>query len=161
MDVNTFLGQMGAAMAIGLAAVGSALGVVEAGVSAAGAWSRDAKAGKPLRFLYIVLVSAPITQTLYGFLVASQMPGKLQEFAAVGAVIPGGMLLGLGIAAGLGEFLSAWMQGRIGAAGCRMLSDADGKGFALIIIAVGIAETVGIFTLVFVSMLLGSVKVAG
>jgi F0F1-type ATP synthase membrane subunit c/vacuolar-type H+-ATPase subunit K len=70
-----------------------------------------------------------------------------------------GLLLGIGIATGLGEMLSAWMQGAIGAAGCRMLSDAEGKGFAFVLIALGIAETVGIFTLVFMSILLSTIAV--
>lgn len=153
MDVSVFLGQLGAALAVGMAAVGSALGAGAAGMSACGAWARDARAGKPMRFVYIVLVSAPITQTVYGFLVMNLMSGKL---AVVGA--NGGLLLGIGIATGLGEMLSAWMQGRIGAAGCRMLSEADGKGFALILIALGIAETVGIFTLIFMSILFGAIQ---
>ena len=49
----------------------------------------------------------------------------------------------------MGEMISAWVQGLIGAAGIRMLSDGEGKGFAFIIIAMGIAETVGIFVMVF------------
>jgi V/A-type H+-transporting ATPase subunit K len=149
MDTSLFLGQLGMALAVGMAATGSSLGAGVAGMSAAGAWARDAKAGKGLRFIYIVLVSAPITQTAYGFLVMYQMAEKLGVAGA-----NGGLLLGIGIATGLGEMLSAWMQGAIGAAGCRMLSDSDGKGFAFVLIALGIAETVGIFTLVFMSILL-------
>jgi len=154
MNVSLFLGQLGMALAVGMAAVGSSLGAGVAGMSAAGAWAKDAKAGKGLRFIYIVLVSAPITQTVYGFLVMFQMADKLKVAEA-----NGGLLLGIGIATGLGEMLSAWMQGAIGAAGCRMLSEADGKGFAFILIALGIAETVGIFTLVFMSILLAQIGV--
>ena len=152
MDTSVFLGQMGMALAVGLAAVGSSLGAGAAGMSAAGAWAKDAKAGKGLRFIYIVLVSAPITQTVYGFLVMNQMAGKMDAMAA-----NGGLMFGIGLATGLGELLSAWMQGAIGAAGCRMLSDSDGKGFAFVLIALGIAETVGIFTLVFMTILLQSI----
>ena len=154
MDTSVFLGQLGMALAVGMAAVGSALGAGAAGMSAAGAWAKDAKAGKGLRFIYIVLVSAPITQTVYGFLVMNQMADKL-SVAGQNA----GLLLGIGIATGLGEMLSAWMQGAIGAAGCRMLSDSEGKGFAFVLIALGIAETVGIFTLVFMTILLASITV--
>jgi F0F1-type ATP synthase membrane subunit c/vacuolar-type H+-ATPase subunit K len=53
--------------------------------------------------------------------------------------------------------LSAWMQGAIGAGGCRMLSESDGKGFAFVLIALGIAETVGIFTLVFMLILISKI----
>jgi len=152
MDATLFLGQLGMALAVGMAAVGSSLGAGMAGMSAAGAWAKDARAGKPLRFIYIICVAAPITQTLYGFLVMLPMAGKL---AVAGT--SGGMLLGIGIATGLGEMLSAWMQGAIGAAGCRMLSESEGKGFAFILIALGIAETVGIFTMVFMWILLRSI----
>jgi V/A-type H+/Na+-transporting ATPase subunit K len=151
MDASIFLGQLGAGLAVGLAAVGSSLGAGLAGMSAAGAWAKDAKAGKPLRFLYIVCVAAPITQTVYGMIVMLQLAGKLNMAPEVG-----GTLFGIGLATGLGEMLSAWMQGAIGAAGCRMLSDSDGKGFAFVLIALGIAETVGIFTMVFMLMLLNT-----
>jgi V/A-type H+-transporting ATPase subunit K len=120
-------------------------------MSAAGAWAKDAKAGKPIRFIYIICVAAPITQTVYGFIVMNQMADQLAQ-----AGLSGGLLLGIGLATGLGEMLSAWMQGAIGAAGCRMLSESDGKGFAFVLIALGIAETVGIFTLVFMTILLRS-----
>ena len=152
MNVNLFLGQLGMALAVGMAAVGSSLGAGVAGMSAAGAWAKDAKAGKALRFVYIILVKAPITQTIYGFIVMNFMAGKLAVAEA-----NAGLLLGIGIATGLGEMLSAWMQGAIGAAGCRMLSDSDGKGFAFVLIALGIAETVGIFTLVFMLILIGQI----
>ncbi|HUU92055.1 MAG TPA: V-type ATP synthase subunit K [Phycisphaerae bacterium] len=152
MDATLFLGQLGAALAVGMAAVGSALGCGAAGRAAAGAWAKDAKAGKGLRFTYVILVSMPLTQTLYGFIVMSTMAGKL-ALAGQNA----GLLFGIGLATGLGEMLSAWMQGVIGAGGCRMLSEADGKGFALVVIAMGIAETVGVFTFVFMLILINSI----
>jgi V/A-type H+/Na+-transporting ATPase subunit K len=152
MDTNLFLGQLGAVLSLFVAAVGSCLGVSAAGTSAAGAWAKDARAGKPLRFIYIVMVSAPITQTVYGFLVMLQIIDKLGAGVASGVT-----LLGIGLATGIGEMISAWVQGIIGAGGCRMISEADGKGFALVVIAIGIAETVGIFVLVFMSILLGRI----
>ena len=152
MNTSLFLGQLGMALAVGLAAVGSSLGAGAAGMAAAGAWAKDAKAGKGIRFIYVVLVSAPITQTLYAFIVLLVMTGKLKVVEA-----NAGLLLGIGIATGLGELLSAWMQGAIGAAGCRMLSESDGKGFAFVLIALGIAESVGIFTLLFMLFLLSQI----
>ena len=152
MDTNLFLGQLGAVLSLFVAAVGSCLGVSAAGTSAAGAWAKDARAGKPLRFIYIVMVSAPITQTVYGFLVMLQIIDKLGAGVASGIT-----LLGIGLATGIGEMISAWVQGIIGAGGCRMISEADGKGFALVVIAIGIAETVGIFVLIFMSILLGRI----
>jgi V/A-type H+-transporting ATPase subunit K len=152
MDANVLLGQLGMGLAVGMAALGSSLGAGAAGMSAAGAWAKDAKAGKALRFIYIICVAAPITQTLYGFIVLTQMAPKLAAADKLG-----GILFAIGLATGIGELASAWVQGLIGAAGCRMLSDSDGKGFAFVIIALGIAETVGLFTMVFMIFLIGRI----
>jgi len=143
-----FLGQLGLVLGFGMGALGSSLGVWAAGQSAAGAWSRDARAGKPISFTYIIFVAAPISQTLYGMIVMNKMAGLLSASSAAAATYAG-QLLGIGIATGLGEMFSAWGQGVIGAAACRCLSEGEGKGFAFLVIAIGIIETVGIFTMVF------------
>ena len=63
-----FLGQLGPGLALGLAALGSAIGIGAAGRAAAGAWAKEGKAGQPLNFKYIIFVSMPLTQTIYAFL---------------------------------------------------------------------------------------------
>jgi V/A-type H+-transporting ATPase subunit K len=143
----SFMGQIGVVLMLGLAAFGSSMGIGAAGQAAAGAWGKEGKAGKTLRFAYIILLGMPISQTLYAMIVMNKISGVLKyPQIAVGSA---GLLLGIGIATGLGEMISAWMQGLIGAAGVRSLSESDGKGFAFIIIAMGVVETVGIFTMVF------------
>jgi V/A-type H+/Na+-transporting ATPase subunit K len=142
-----FLGQMGDVLALGLAALGSAIGIGLAGQAAAGAWAKEARAGRNLSFTYIILVGMPISQTLYAMIVMNNMRAVYSNMTV--SVNEAGLLLGIGIATGLGELMSAWMQGMIGAAGIRALSDGEGKGFAFVIIAMGIVETVGIFAMVF------------
>jgi V/A-type H+-transporting ATPase subunit K len=126
-----FFGQLGLAMALGLGALGSALGIGAAGRAAAGAWAKEAKAGRRLNFSYIILTGMPLTQTIYGFILMLVLAPKVYS------------------AETLAELFSAWMQGLIGAAGCRALSEGEGKGLVFIIIAMGIAETVGLFGFVF------------
>ncbi|MHC4695400.1 MAG: V-type ATP synthase subunit K [Planctomycetota bacterium] len=142
-----FLGQTGAALALGLAALGSAIGIGKAGQSAAGAWAKEAKAGKNLSFTYVILLGMPISQTLYAMIVMNNMRAAVNDPAT--DLASAGLLLGIGVATGMGEMASAWMQGLIGAAGIRGLSESDGKGFAFLIVAMGIVETVGIFAMVF------------
>lgn len=142
-----FLGQLGGVTALGLGALGSALGIGAAGQAAAGAWAKEARAGRRLSFTYIILVGAPISQTLYAMIVMNNMSGI--NASPERSVSEAGLLLAIGLATGLGEMFSAWMQGLIGAAGIRALSDSEGQGFAFILIALGIVETVGIFTMVF------------
>jgi len=147
-----FLGQFGVVLGFGLAALGSALGIGAAGRSAAGAWARDAKAGKPLRFNYIIFVGAPISQTFYAMIVMNQLADSLGKAAA-----NAGLMLAIGIATGLGEMFSAWGQGLVGASACRCLAEGEGKGLAFLLIAIGIIETVGIFTMVFMLMAAGRI----
>jgi V/A-type H+-transporting ATPase subunit K len=142
-----FFGQLGLAMALGLGALGSALGIGAAGRAAAGAWAKEAKAGRRLNFSYIILTGMPLTQTIYGFILMLVLAPKVYSAETLAA--NAGALLIIGIAGGLAELFSAWMQGLIGAAGCRALSEGEGKGLVFIIIAMGIAETVGLFGFVF------------
>ncbi len=150
--MDLFLGQMGLALALGLGALGSALGIGAAGRAAAGAWAKEAKAGKQLNFSYIILVGMPLTQTIYGFILMLLMRDKVYDPTLLAS--SAGAFLTIGIAGGLAELFSAWMQGSIGAAGCRALCEGEGKGLIFIIIAMGIAETVGLFSFVFLVLVL-------
>ena len=151
------MGQMGLALAMGLGAVGSALGIGIAGQAAAGAWAKEAKAGKALNFNYIILAGMPLSQTFYAFILAFVFM-KAKSFGADGteaiaATYPGA-LFGIGLAGGLIELFSAWYQGKVGAAACRALSDSEGVNFTFLIIAMGLVESVGLLGFIFLFMLL-------
>ena len=136
------------------ATVGSALGIGAAAQAAAGAWAKEAKAGKPLNFSYIILTGMPLSQTIYGFILMLIGLSPLVTGENAITTMHPGTLLGIGIAGGLAEFSSAWIQGLIGAAGCRSISEGQGKGLVFIIISMGIVETVGLFGFVFLLMVL-------
>jgi len=148
-----FLGQLGVGLALGMAAVGSAVGIGTAGRAAAGSWAKEGREGKPLSFAYIILVGMPLTQTIYAFLL---LLVGLQEgaFTPENLAAHAGAYFGIGLAGGLTELFSAWMQGAIGAAGCRCMAESEGKGLAFIIFAMGIAETVGLLGFVFLWLML-------
>ena len=145
------LGQLGLVLVLGLGAVGSALGIGAAGAAAAGAWAKEAKTGKRLSFTYIILLGMPLSQTLYAMILMNKMGSYIKSPEVIAQY--GGLLFGIGLAGGLGEMFSAWMQGKIGAGAVRCLSEG-GQGMAFLIIAMGIAETVGIFTLAFLFMMM-------
>ncbi|MBT3202067.1 MAG: V-type ATP synthase subunit K [Phycisphaerales bacterium] len=154
MDM-TWLGQIGFALPLGLGAIGSALGIGAAGRAAAGAWAKEAREGKQMNFLYIALTGMPLSQTIYGFvLMLALLQGKVYGGdAGFDMAANGGAIFSIGLACGLGELFSAWMQGVIGAAGVRAMSEADGKPFTFTIIAMGIAETVGLFACFFMFLM--------
>jgi len=151
--MTPFLGQLGLALVLGLGAMGSALGIGTAGRAAAGAWAKEAKAGKRLSFSYIILTGMPLSQTIYAFiLMLVGISGAVYDPEIIAD--NGGAILSISIACGLAELFSAWMQGVIGAAGIRAMSESEGKVMAFIIIAMGIAETVGLFGFVFLLLVL-------
>lgn len=137
------LGRIGSAMVVALAAVGSALGTGTAGMAAVGAWKKCYAQSKAAPFLLAVFVGAPITQTFYGLLAMFKINGA----AAEGAAFPG--LIGWGIFAGLAIGMSAWMQGKTGAAASDALAET-GQGFANYLMALGVIESVALFMMIFV-----------
>ena len=157
MDMTLFLGQAGWVLMLGLAAIGSSLGIGAAGRAAAGAWAKEAKAGKPLSFTYIVLTGMPLSQTLYAFLLLFLLQEKVVGTESAVVSQYAGVIFGIGLGCGLLELFSAWLQGMIGAAACRALSEGEGKGFVNMIIAMGIVESVGLLGMIF--LLLSVLKI--
>ena len=132
-------GMLGAAIVMGIAAIGSAIGIGTAGQGAIGAWKRCYLNNKPAPFILTVFAGAPLTQTIYGFLTMQSMISSTKDPA---------FLLGLGIASGLAMACSAMAQGKAGAAGSDALGET-GKGFSQYIMVVGLCETVALFAMVF------------
>jgi V/A-type H+-transporting ATPase subunit K len=148
-----FWGQFALALPLLMGAIGSALGIGAAGQAAAGAWAREGKEGKQPTFTYIIMVAAPLSQTIYGamlMLIGLRSP----VYAAGAAAMNAGALLSIGLAGGIAEMASAWIQGKIGAGYVRALVENEGQGLAFMIIGLGIAETVGLFAFVFLLMVL-------
>ena len=139
------LGALGTAVAMGIAAIGSAIGIGISGQAAIGAWKKCYLSNKAAPFILTVFAGAPLTQTIYGFLLMQQMKTSTSDAA---------FLLGLGIASGLAMAISAVMQGKAGAAGADALAET-GKGFSQYIMVVGLCETVALFALVFSMVALG------
>jgi len=137
------LGKIGAAGAVCLAAVGSAMGIGYAGAAATGAWKKCFVQGKPAPFLLFVFVGAPITQTFYGMILMFHLIKLATAGTDPYALIAWGVLGGLAIGA------SAAGQGRVAAAACDAQADT-GQGFANYLMALGIVESVAIFVMVFI-----------
>jgi V/A-type H+-transporting ATPase subunit K len=127
---------------MGIAAVGSAIGIGIAGQAAIGAWKKCYASNKPAPMTLLTFAGAPLTQTFYGFILMGQMK-------AAAAANPGNawLYLGFGIASGLGMAFSAIAQGQAGAAAADAQGET-GKGFAQYIAVVGICETVALFAMV-------------
>ena len=138
-------GLLGTAISMGIAAIGSAIGIGISGQAAIGAWKKCYMSNKAAPFILTVFAGAPLTQTIYGFLLIQQISSSAKDPA---------FLLGLGVASGIAMALSAVYQGKAGAAGADALAET-GKGFSQYITVVGLCETVALFALVFSMVALG------
>ncbi len=146
------LGQMGGVAAIALAAVGSALGTGAAGMAAVGAWKKCFAQDKAAPFMLAAFVGAPLTQTIYGLILMLQINASATAEGAAGAAdFP--FLIGAGLLGGLAMGASAMMQGRA-AAGASDAFAETGKGFVNYLIALGIIETVALFVMVFLLLMI-------
>lgn len=138
---------IGLACALGLSAMGSAFGAGIAAQAAVGAWKKCYANGKPAPFIMVAFSGAPLTQTIYGFLLTNFINNALAAGASPS------LALFVGVFSGLAIGLSAYYQGKVAAASAEALGET-GKGTANYFIVVGIIETVALFTLVFSLLLL-------
>lgn len=141
--------DLGMAAALGLSAVGSALGVGAAGPAAVGAWKKCFVQNKSAPLILSVFIGAPLSQTIYGMIVMNVIAESVNK---------GLYLTMAGVFGGLAIGMSAWMQGVIGAAAADAMTET-GKGFGNYLIALGIAETVALFVMVFIMMGAGKIGV--
>ena len=132
-------GLFGIGAAIALAAFGSAFGAGSAGMSAIGAWKKCYAQNRPAPFTLIVFVGAPLTQTIYGYILMNTL---------LASTSPDWLILGAGIFGGAAMGASAFMQGKAGAAASDALGET-GKGFGNYIMVLGLVETVALFVMVF------------
>lgn len=149
MDTNLLLQfkDLGIAASLAFAAMGSALGAGAAGMAAVGSWKKCFAQNKSAPFILTVFVGAPLTQTIYGMIVMN----TLVELAKKGQ-----FMWGVGVLCGIAMGLSAWMQGKAGAAASDAMAET-GKGFGNYLMVLGIIETVALFVMVFTLTALGKI----
>lgn len=142
------LSLAGGYIAVGLAAIGSALGTNAGGCAAIGAWKKCYVQDKPAPFLLLAFAGAPLSQTIYGMIVMSIIKTNAAENASAWL-----LYLTVGVFSGLAMLFSAWYQGRAAAGACDAFAETD-RGFANYLMILGIVETVAIFALVFAIMIM-------
>ena len=148
MDASTMvaLSKAGGVAALGLAAVGSAIGAGLGGASAIGGWKKCYAQSKAAPFILVTFIGAPLSQTIYGMILMNSITEAVK---ATPSDFP--MMISVGIFGGIAIGLSAWYQGVIGAAAADAQGET-GKGFGNYLMGLGIAETVALLVMVFSMM---------
>ncbi len=124
---------IGLACALALSALGSGLGAGAAAQAAVGGWKKCYANGKPAPFIMVAFAGAPLTQTIYGFLLMNFIA------AAIAAGTSSTLAFGVGVFGGAAIGLSSWMQGKTAACACDALAET-GKGTANYFIVIGIQK---------------------
>jgi len=114
-------------------------------MAAIGTWKKNYSQNKPAAFMLVAFVGAPLTQTIYGFIVMNRM----YELAAQGVY-----LWGIGAFCGAAIGLSAYFQGKCAACACDAMGET-GKGFGNYMIVLGMTETVALLVMAFTLGILG------
>lgn len=149
MDIH-FLCAIAYASALALSAIGSVFGIGIAGMASIGAGKKCFLQNRKVPFVLIAFVGAPLTQTIYGFLLMNTII-RLSNFhvtkgspnSAYTYLLTGGVLGGLVIG------LAAFMQGKAGAAAADAHAET-GKGFGNFMMILGVIESVALFVMIFI-----------
>lgn len=136
--------MIGPAMALGLSALGSAIGCGIAGMASHGVMARVEEGhGK-----FIGMSASPSSQSIYGFILMLLLAAAIKDGSV--SALSG---IGIGFFAGLAIMVSAIYQGKCAATGIQASAKNPavfGKSFA----AVGIVESFALFAFVFSLLLL-------
>ncbi len=156
ITLGTALAFGGAAIAAGLSAGGSSLGVGIAGQAGAGVVSED-----PDKFGNVLVLQAiPGTQGIYGLLIAfiillnlGAVSGEVKELTTPQGIA----FLAAGFPMGIGGLLSGWYQGKVAAAGICLSAkrpEETGKG----IILAAMVETYAVLSLLLSFIMINGIK---
>ena len=132
------LGELGIAASFALAAIGSAVGMVANGPAVIGAWKKCYVQKRPAPFILLVFAATCLTNVIYGFLTMTLINRGLADAT----------LLGLGFGTGLTIAIIAYTQAKCAAAAADALAET-GQGLGNYLMVIGIAETIGLFAMVF------------
>ncbi|MDR0684337.1 MAG: V-type ATP synthase subunit K, partial [Spirochaetaceae bacterium] len=115
-----FFGQIGIGACLGIAGIGSATGAGIAGRAAISAWKKCLMQHKPLPFVLVAFAGAPLTQTIYGFILMQTLFNTQNLNVS--------QVLGFGLFSGIGMGISAMAQGAAAGAACDAYTET-GQGF--------------------------------
>ena len=132
------LGEFGIAASFVIASIGAAIGMVANGPAVIGAWKKCFVQKRPAPFILLVFAATCLTNVIYGYL----------TMILITPTLPDAQLFALGIGTGLCIAIVAYTQARCAAAAADAYAET-GQGLGNYLMVIGIAETIGLFAMVF------------
>jgi len=137
---SRIVAEIGIGACFTLTVLGSVIGTYIVGSAAIGAWKKCFLQNKPAPFIMVAFAGAPITNTIYGFILMDQL--------AVSQNLSNFQLFYFGVFAGITLAASAYTQARVAAYAAEAFAET-GQGFGNFMMVIGICETIALFTMVF------------
>jgi len=135
MSYGLVLALLGAALAVGLAGVGSSIGIGYVGQASAGAMTED-----PENFgMYLILTAFPGTQGIYGFIAAFLIIMKINLLGGAPAELTtpqGWSLFVAGLPIAIAGLISAIHQGKVCTAGVGLTVKRPAESAKAMVLAV-------------------------
>jgi V/A-type H+-transporting ATPase subunit K len=132
---------IGIAACLALSGMGSVFGAAIAGLAAVGSWKKCFVQNKPAPMTLVAFAGAPLTNVIYGFILMNTLYGAMGTASDL-------LILCIGIFSGIVIAGAGIGQAKCAAAACDAVGET-GQGFGNYMLVLGIAETVGLFTMVF------------
>ena len=139
MEVGV-LGQIGVITCFGISTIGAIAAMVINGPAVIGAWKKCYLQKKPAPFILVIFASTCLSNPIYGFITMTALADSV--------ILNNIQLFTLGITAGIAIALSAFIQALCSAAAAEAYAET-GQGFGNFLMVIGVAETIGLFAMVF------------
>ncbi len=151
MVIGLSLAILGAAFAVGLASIGSSIGVSLAGQVGTGILSEE-----PDKFISVLVLEAlPGSQGIYGFVGAFMAINTMSKLGEV-SLSAGLEILFACLPIAIAGLFSGWFQGKVSAAGMNIIAKQP-KDFVKAVVLSAMVETYAIIGLLTTILLLGKV----
>ena len=140
------LGQIGVIASFGISTLMAIIAMVINGPAVIGAWKKCYLQRKPAPFILVIFASTCLSNPIYGFITMS----ALHDSVVLNSV----QLFSLGMIAGAAIGLAALIQSMCSAAAAEAYAET-GQGFGNFLMVIGVAETLGLFAMVFTLLYAG------
>ena len=140
------LGQIGVIAVFGISTLGAILAMVINGPAVIGAWKKCYLQKKPAPFILVIFAGTCLSNPIYGFITMTALADSV--------VLNSVQLFSIGLSTGLSIAASAIIQAMCSAAAAEAYAET-GQGFGNFLMVIGVAETLGLFAMVFTLLFAG------
>ncbi|MCL2008588.1 MAG: V-type ATP synthase subunit K [Treponema sp.] len=140
------LGLFGPIVCFGLSTLGAIIAMIINGPAVIGSWKKCYLQKKPAPFILVIFASTCLSNPIYGFITMTAL--------AESVILNDIQVFSMGLIAGSAICISAFIQSICSASAAEAYAET-GQGFGNFLMVIGVAETLGLFAMVFTLLFAG------